>query len=181
MHDAGVHAWWRRVHHKELEEPVVDEDPIAGVHIERERVVCDGDLAGAGEVLGNQHHFIARLEQKGAGQLADPDPRTLEITQDRDRLAARGGGATHSGDRFGVLRVRPVREVDAGDVHPRVDQVADCAVTCSGWTQRAHDLGSRPSHARRTQLAMHSACGSRSGRCGRQCRGHGQRARRGAV
>ena len=75
------------------------------------------------------------LEQTGA------DLGALGVEQDADGLANLGGAATDALDATLVLLVGAVGEVEAGDVHARLDHLANGLVVVTGGTHGANNLG----------------------------------------
>src|SRR5204863_6743977 len=113
----------------------------------RQARVFDRDrVGGSGGALDERHR--GAVGDLGGRALPGPDLRTLEILQHRDRLAARLRRLAHNGEPARVLRVRAVREIEARDVHPRVDQAAYRLDVVRRGTQRTDDLGVAQTHVR---------------------------------
>ena len=68
----------------EIDQPIVHEDAVADVHVVRERLVRDRDIAGRRIAFGREHDVVAGLELERLGEIADADARALEIAEDRD-------------------------------------------------------------------------------------------------
>ena len=123
--------------------PVVDENSIADVHVVGEMIVRDRDLAFAFETFVHENEILALLDVDRAGDVAHANARALQVAKDGDRTIELFRDAANHLDRLGVLRMRAVREVEAGDVHARIDQPADALIGRARGTKRADDLGAR--------------------------------------
>jgi len=124
--------------------PVIDQNPVAGVHIGGQRLVRDGDIARSGRPLGYEDEILTSRQHHGRGQFPDANARTLEVAEDRDRPPARRSHRPHPPDRRRLFRMRAVREIDAGHIHAGIDQSGEDLVRRAGRTQGAHDLGASP-------------------------------------
>src|SRR5206468_1464133 len=101
---------------------IVDQDAIADVHIAGEVLVRDRELGRPRTRVRGEHEVHAVRELEGCLQLADANSWSLQVTEDGDGPPELPGQVTHHLDGGGVLVVRTVREVDAGDVEPRFHQ-----------------------------------------------------------
>ncbi len=84
MHDARAHGMRAHLGHGELDQAVVHQDAAAELDVAREAVVGDRDLAGDGALLRREHHLLTLVELQRLLEIADADPRTLQVAQDRD-------------------------------------------------------------------------------------------------
>ena len=76
------------------------------------------------------------------GERAEPDLGSLQVDQDPDPAPRLVGGLANQPVDALVLGVAAVAQVEAGDVHPGLDQLAD-ALRCGGsGTEGADNLGS---------------------------------------
>src|SRR3954469_8902593 len=75
-----------------------------------------------------------------AGQIADPDPRALQVAENRDRPAERIGEFANDLDRRGMLGVRAVREVDSRDIETRLNELANRLARRARGAEGADDL-----------------------------------------
>jgi|GEM_PF-5785315 len=133
-----------RLQDPELEEPVVEEDPVAGVHVRGEEGIGGGD-----DLLCPRHRLVGGDGERGPGdqlhlplhQLAGADLGTLEVAQDAHRLAHLQGGGPEHGERLRVLRLGPVAEVHPGDVHAGVQQVLEDPGLQRSGPEGTDDLG----------------------------------------
>ena len=135
----------RRFHvqHNELDETVVHEDAISYMHVRRKRLVRDRHLVAARNILGTEHDIGPVLEVARRSQVTDADARSLKVSEDRDRSATPSSKVTNDRDRTHVLFVRPVREVDASDVEPCVNETVDRIGRGGRRAKRADDLRAR--------------------------------------
>ena len=74
-------------------------------------------------------------------ELAGPNLRAAQVLQYRHGVSAPFGGGAHARADGGVGFVRTVREVQAEDVDPRVDELVEHRVGTAGRTERGDDLG----------------------------------------
>ena len=111
--------------HPQLEQSVVEQDAVAGVHVRGQEGIGGGD-----DLLRPGHGLVGGDGEGGAGdqlhlsldQLAGADLRTLQVAQHAHRLAHLERRGPEHRQRLRVLRVAPVAEVQPGDVHPGVQQ-----------------------------------------------------------
>ena len=94
------------VQHDELDQSVVDEDPVAVADVVGQRLVRDGDLGAVFLPLGRKHDVAPVGQVARSPQLTDADPRTLEVAEDGDRPLRLGGDVANERDRRRVLFVR---------------------------------------------------------------------------
>jgi hypothetical protein len=133
----------RHVENEEVQQAIIDEDPVADVDVLGERLVRHRDVSRPLRSLGDEHDVGALGEGHRGGQVADPDPRSLEIGENRHRSLQLVGQPSHDRDRLGVLLVRPVGEVDPGYVEPFLHESGDGRIGRGRRTERADDLRSR--------------------------------------
>ncbi len=156
----------------QLHEAVVHEDLVARAHLTQR---LGGHDRGA---LDRPHHGLRRQGEEGAGLEVDatasahpersqPDLGSLEILEDGDGAPPPRLSGAETMDDVGVLRVRPVREVEPGDVHPRPREAIELFRTGAGRADGADDLRPRPAHASARQLRWRVAPAAGSTRSGR--------------
>ena len=132
----------------EVDQAVVDQDVGAGLNLVGEVEVVKGDMAGVAKVLlgsglsgdddgiaSGDGDLLVALEQAGA------DLGALGVEQDANGLAKLGGDATDALDAAVVLLIGAMGEVEAGDVHARLDHLAQDIIVIAGGTHRAYNLG----------------------------------------
>ncbi len=144
----AVHVLAVDVLHLELDDAVVDQDLGAGLDLMGQVHVIEGDVArGAEEVLRRGRGGDDDLVAGGDGDLlmtleqARADLGALGVEQDAHRGVELARDAPDALDAPMVLVVRAMGEVEAGDVHPRLDHLAKRLVIIAGGTHRADDLG----------------------------------------
>src|ERR1700675_2221065 len=76
---------------------------------------------------------------KGALQRAGPDLRTLQVTEKGNWAVGVLGGGPHVDRRLAVGRLVAMREVQAGDIHAGLQQVAQHLRRGAGRPDRAND------------------------------------------
>ena len=132
----------------EADQAVVDQDDGALLSLGRKLEVVEGNVGGVAEpvlgrglrgdddlVAGVDLDLGVALEQTGA------DLGALGVEQDADGLANLGGAATDALDATLVLLIGTVGEVETGDVHARLDHLANSLVVVTGGTHGANNLG----------------------------------------
>jgi hypothetical protein len=96
-------------------------------------------------------HFIGRDRYGGAGLQEDgfalfeqacADFGTLQILQNANRASFALSGATQALDAVGVIFMRAMGEIEAGNIHPTSQQVAHLRFGTAGGTDRADNFGS---------------------------------------
>ena len=107
-----------------FDQPIIDENAVADLHVAAEPLVGGGELAARRVLAGDEHDVLTVLHLARRGEIADADARSLQVAEDGDRASQLGGGRAHQLDRLGVLLVRAVGEVEAGDVQPRLHETA---------------------------------------------------------
>ena len=125
---------------------------------------------GALLVAALEDDLVADLELDGAlDERADPQLGTRKVLQQRDRPAGAARGVAHELRGLGVLLVRPVAEVQAGDVHARLDHPDQRLGVAGGGADRGDDLGSARHRAQRycARVAGPQAVAPRRARTGR--------------
>ena len=110
----------------------------------------------AGDIARSNDHGRAAFQHDRfvALQASSADLGALQILQDADGAIFFLGGAAQAFDVAGVILVRAVRKIQAGDIHAEAKQVAHGGFGVAGWTDGADDLGA-----------------ARSGRCRRRREG----------
>ena len=94
-------------------------------------------------VVGGDDGLVARLEVNLLAVLEDAgaDLGALGVEQDGHGHANLLGDAANALDAGLVVLVRAVREVEAGDVHAVLDELAQDVLVLSGRAHGADDLG----------------------------------------
>ena len=100
-------------------------------------------VGGAGNILRSDGDDRAGFQQDGlvALQQAGADLGALQILQDADGAAFALGGAAQALDVVGVIFVRAVGKIEAGDVHAEAQQVAHGGFGVAGRADGADDFG----------------------------------------
>lgn len=76
-----------------------------------------------------------------AFQRAGADFRALQVLEDADSASFALGGAAQAKDVLSVIFVSAVREIQAGDVHAKTEQVAHDGFGVAGGADGADDFG----------------------------------------
>ena len=124
----------------EPHEAVVDQHLVTGTqdfahhrrHHRQRTVRRDG--------LADDRDLFPALEDDRLGELADPELRPLEVRDHRQWAAGLALGVAHAPGAFGVLLVRPVREVQARRVHAGGDECAQRFRRVARGAERGDDL-----------------------------------------
>ena len=131
----------------EGDQAVIDQDEGAGLGLGGEVQVVKGDVGLVAEpVLGGGlrgHDDLVALVNGDLGVIleqAGADLRTLGVEQDAHGDAELAGDAADALDALVMLLIGAVREVEAGDVHARLDHLAEGLVAVAGRTHGAYDL-----------------------------------------
>src|SRR5690606_26224367 len=128
----------------QLEAPVVEQQGVADLDVVDEALVGDPDaldVAGA-VVVGGEVEGGALLQGDLAlGEAHHADLRPLQVLQDAHREAELLGDGTDVEDGLPVQLLVAVREVDAEDVHARLQQLRDPLALVRGRPQGRDDAG----------------------------------------
>ena len=138
------------------DEPVVDEDVVTSLKDLAHRRGRDRELTVARSFLGGDHDLVTGVERDRAGKLADAHLGALQIGDDRDRAPDLRRELAHEPDPLRMLLVRPVREVQARRVHPRLGDCEEGLPVGRSRTDRCDDL--RPAR-RLGGHALQRSCG----------------------
>jgi hypothetical protein len=122
VHDTRFDTRRGDVHGEQLDQTVIDQDSVTHVNVVCEVIVSDRYLAFLLETLVNENEIVAGIDVDGSIDVADPYARTLEITEERDGTSKLIRETADERDRLAMLRVSAMREIEAGDVHSRLDQ-----------------------------------------------------------
>ena len=148
----------------EGDQAVIDQDEGALLDLGGQSQVVEGDvLRGAVEILGRglsgDDDLIAGLDGNllAVDQKAGADLGALGVEQDADGQTELLGNTTDALDATVVLVVGSVREVKTGDVHARLDHLADGLVAIAGGTHGAYNLGALV----HSDLHLTSSCADR--------------------
>ena len=89
-------------------------------------------VAVAGDILRRDGHDRAGLQQNGLWllQRAGADFGALQILQNADGASFAFGGAAQALDVVGVIFVRAVRKIQAGNVHAQAQKIAHGGFAC---------------------------------------------------
>jgi hypothetical protein len=109
----------------EPHEPVVDQHVVAGLEDRAEHGGADREVAVGGRVLARDHHVRAPRQLERLPEVADAQLRALEVADQRHRPPGRLLRVSDPASPFGDVGMLAVREVEAGAVHPRLDEVGD--------------------------------------------------------
>ena len=128
-----------------LDKPVVDQDDRTGRNDIGQALagLADHTIVAFDRRLGERERVARhKLHRLMARQLARADLRAFRIEQD-------GAGAVHFAANLAqavhtstLLIMRAVREIEAGDIHARVDQTFERRLAIDGRAKGAHDLRS---------------------------------------
>ena len=128
-----------------LDKPVIDQDDRTGRNDIGQTLARLGDhtIAALDARLGERERVARhKLHRLMACQLARADLGAFGIEQD-------GAGAVHFPANLAqaihartLLIIRAVREIEAGDIHTRVDQAFERRLAIDGRAKGAHDLRS---------------------------------------
>ena len=148
VHDDAVHVLAVDGLDLEADQAVVDQDDGAGLSLGRELEVVEGDVGGVAEPvlrggLGGHDDLVAGVDLDLGVTLkqAGADLGALGVEQNADGLANLGSAAADALDTTLMLLVGTVREVEASDVHARLNHLADGLVVVARGTHGAYDLG----------------------------------------
>ncbi len=155
-HDLGLNVV-RHGRHPKLDRAVGKQHPIAGSNVRREPGVGHTRTALIARrlVTRPQGEAITRAQRdRVAGQPSEPDLGSWQVHH-HGRLAR---GVAQPSHRLGMLVGRPVREVDAGDVHAGRDELVQAAD--GGRTDGADELRAAAAHDAPT-LSLYAAPAAR--------------------
>ena len=148
----------------EGDQAVIDQDEGALLDLGGKREVIEGDvLRGAVELLGRglggHDDLVAGLDGDllAVDEQAGTDLGALGVEQDADGHAELLGNAADTLDATVMLVIGAVREVEAGDVHARLDHLADGLVAVAGGTHGAYNLSALV----HSDLHLTSSCADR--------------------
>ena len=143
---------------------VIDQDKGALLDLGGQSQVVEGDvLRGAVEIFGRglsgDDDLVAGLDGNllAVDQKTGADLGALGVEQDADGHTELLGNTTDALDATVVLVVGSVREVKTGDVHARLDHLADGLVAIAGGTHGAYNLGALV----HSDLHLTSSCADR--------------------
>ena len=130
----------------EADAPVVDEDGVARLHVFGEALVLDGDGLFFGEdrfarVLDQRDLAAWAARRRRRGERAGADLGAAQILQGGDRLFAAGRRCAQRLEPPACSCVAAVREVEARDIHPRVDEPLERFERIAGGTDGANYFG----------------------------------------
>jgi hypothetical protein len=126
----------------QADEPVVDEDVVAGLqHLADDRG-RDGQLAVRRELFRADDDVLPAHEEPRLRQVADAELRALEVGDERDRAADLRRDLAHEPRALRMLLVRAVREVQPHRVDARADEVVEPVGRRRGRSERRDDLRS---------------------------------------
>ena len=134
------------------DEPVVDQDVVAGLEHLADHRRQDGQLSVHASVLASRDDdLVAVGEQHRRLELADAELGPLQVGDQRDRPAHLLLRLPDHARVLGVLLVRPVREVEACAVHPSLRERDHTLLGRARRAERDDDLraaGDRGRHLR---------------------------------
>ena len=122
---------------------VVDEEAVSRAGVVRQPLVGGRDaILGALHLGDGDDDTVALLPLVPAlEEAAESDLGALQVREDTDGPAGLVGGLADPSVVGLVVGVLSVAEVEAGDIHARVDQLSDSFLRRDGGTQGADDLG----------------------------------------
>ena len=138
----------------QLDEAVIDEDPGARPHVSGQVRIGDGNFLNAGRrkrlmaklSAGSRqpclqpHGLVFTQYDPSIGDLADTDPRSLDILNDRDGSPTVVCRFANGLDGSGMRRVCAVGKVQAGGIHALFDQPDHCVQMIAGGPDRTDDF-----------------------------------------
>src|SRR5262249_54827545 len=107
-----------------LDLSIAEQDAVAGVDVGCERGVIDRERRRIALGTGYERDGLPALERARTAAAA-PDFRPRKILENRDRFARAFAFGPNQAQNRGVLGVRPVRKIQARDVHARADELSD--------------------------------------------------------
>ena len=137
----------------QFNQTVAEKDAGAGAELASKIRECRGNAGGIpGNVFRSDGDNRAGLENDVlvALQGTGANLGTLQILEDTDGASFALGCAAEAMNVVGVVFVRAVREVQAGNVHAEAHQLAHHGFVVAGRTDRADDLGAAPGGGRDT-------------------------------
>jgi hypothetical protein len=123
------------------DEAVVDEYVVPGLEDVSDHGGRDGQLAVGRRLLGADRDLVARVEDDGLLQLADPELRALQVADQRNRPTELRRDLANEPRALGVIGVGAVREVEADRVDARLDEGAEALARVRSGPERGDDLG----------------------------------------
>jgi hypothetical protein len=126
--------------HGEANEPVVDQDVVAGAEHLADHCRRDRQLAVDRGLLADDEHLLVLQQDARRRQVADAELRPLQVCDQRERLAGLLLDVADDPGALGVVGVVAVREVEADRVDARVDECPNLLVRRRHGTDRRHDL-----------------------------------------
>ena len=130
--------------HAQFDETVAQKNACAGGDFAGEIGKGGGNARwGSSDVARSDDHGRAAFQFDGfvALQASSADFGALQILQDADGAVFFFRGAPQAFDVAGVILVRAMGKIQAGDVHAEAKQVAHCGLGMTGRTDGADDLG----------------------------------------
>ena len=126
---------------------VVDQQSVTGSSVARQLLVGGGDpIVGAFALLdGDANRLAVGPERFSVGESAQADLRSLQVGQYSDGTAGGFRGATYPPIGGLVVGIVAVAEVQAGDIHSRLDQGFHHVVGAGGRAEGTDDLAA-PRH-----------------------------------
>ena len=91
----------------------------------------------------NQHDARTGFELTRRFQIANANARSLQVAENGDGTTERSGDFAHRGNRFRMLFVRAMREVDACHIESGFDETTNPFGGVARGPQRADDLRAR--------------------------------------
>src|SRR5258706_595519 len=133
----------------QFDQSVRKKNAVAAMDLARQRLEDGADAGGIAEhARGGDHELLAGAQDHGraAGKRSGSNLGALQIGEDGDGFVNLQGRRAQHGEAFGVIRVRAVREIEARDVHARVQQPFDGARRAAGRPDGADNFGVAKSH-----------------------------------
>ena len=139
--------------HAQAHEPVRDEHVLPGLEDRAEHGGRDRQVSVACVVLAGDDDVVARTNDHGLVEVADPHLRALEVGDQGERSPGRLLRCPDEPGALAVIVVRSVREVEPRSVHPGRDQPREHVLTGRGGPDRADDLRSPGRRCHRAQAS----------------------------
>ncbi len=143
------------------EEAVIEQDPGARANVAGQGGVRRGDFIAARPGLRREDHPGARLELPRLGQRPDPDPRTVQVQQDRRRLGAPSDDILERPDPDAPKLGGAMGGVDPDDVDAGIEEFPHAIRGGPRGAKGSDDLRAANAAARHAVLSGKRECGKR--------------------
>ena len=129
--------------HFEVDEPVVDSDPVAHSQLMHHVFVVDMDALFLGVLRRGHAHreLFAHRELEIPAPFTGANGGSLQIEQHRNRMVQGAAEVLYVPNCPQVAVMVPVRHVEPSDVHPGSRELLDAVGRIARGSKRANDLG----------------------------------------